>query len=179
MTTRRTGCCIAVRFEPDWPAEELPDFARWVEELGFEELWFARIPARVVDDHSGVLGQRVLHRAASPCRSARPRCAGSAAAAPAGLRGVDTLFWRPRNPPPAVGIKGSFVVVEQVWTVGEHALSRESARTDSHIQLISVSACRSSPSAISAWWMVCCDHCSSRHFNSAGTHRCGFSSDLN
>ena len=91
MTTRRTGCCIAVRFEPDWPAEELPDFARWVEELGFEELWFARIPARVVDDHSGVLGQRVLHRAASPCRSARPRCAGSAAAAPAGLRGVDTL----------------------------------------------------------------------------------------
>ena len=41
MTTTSTGCRIAVRFEPDWPAEELPDFARWVEEHGFEELWFS------------------------------------------------------------------------------------------------------------------------------------------
>ena len=41
QTTTGTGCRIAVRFEPDWPAEELPEFARWVEELGFEELWFS------------------------------------------------------------------------------------------------------------------------------------------
>jgi len=41
MTTTGTGCRIAVRFEPDWPAEELPEFARWVEEHGFEELWFS------------------------------------------------------------------------------------------------------------------------------------------
>ena len=41
MTTTRTGCRIAVRFEPGWPAEELPVFARWVEENGLEELWFS------------------------------------------------------------------------------------------------------------------------------------------
>ncbi|MGB3351913.1 MAG: LLM class flavin-dependent oxidoreductase [Mycobacterium sp.] len=41
MTTTDSGCRIAVRFEPDWPAEGLPEFARWVEEHGFEELWFS------------------------------------------------------------------------------------------------------------------------------------------
>lgn len=32
---------IGVRFEPDWPPEELPQFARWAEEAGYEELWFS------------------------------------------------------------------------------------------------------------------------------------------
>lgn len=37
MTTPRIG----VRFEPGWPPEELPDFALWAEEAGFDELWFS------------------------------------------------------------------------------------------------------------------------------------------
>lgn len=32
---------IGVRFEPDWAPEELPAFARWAEEAGFDELWFS------------------------------------------------------------------------------------------------------------------------------------------
>ena len=32
---------IGVRFEPDWPPEELPDFARWAEQAGYDELWFS------------------------------------------------------------------------------------------------------------------------------------------
>lgn len=32
---------IGVRFEPDWAPERLPDFARWAEEAGFDELWFS------------------------------------------------------------------------------------------------------------------------------------------
>ena len=32
---------IGVRFEPDWAPERLPDFARWAEDAGFDELWFS------------------------------------------------------------------------------------------------------------------------------------------
>ena len=32
---------IGVRFEPDWAPEELPAFARWAEDAGFDELWFS------------------------------------------------------------------------------------------------------------------------------------------
>jgi 5,10-methylenetetrahydromethanopterin reductase len=32
---------IGVRFEPDWPPEELPEFARWAEEHGYDEVWFS------------------------------------------------------------------------------------------------------------------------------------------
>ncbi len=32
---------IGVRFEPDWPPEQLPEFARWAEDAGFDELWFS------------------------------------------------------------------------------------------------------------------------------------------
>ena len=32
---------FGVRFEPDWPPEELPAFARWAEEHGYDELWFS------------------------------------------------------------------------------------------------------------------------------------------
>ncbi|WP_210479539.1 LLM class flavin-dependent oxidoreductase [Naasia sp. SYSU D00948] len=32
---------IGVRFEPDWPPEQLPAFARWAEDAGFDELWFS------------------------------------------------------------------------------------------------------------------------------------------
>lgn len=32
---------IGVRFEPDWAPEELPAFARWAEETGFDEIWFS------------------------------------------------------------------------------------------------------------------------------------------
>ena len=40
MTTTTTTR-IGVRFEPGWPPEDLPDFARWAEEAGFDELWFS------------------------------------------------------------------------------------------------------------------------------------------
>ncbi len=32
---------IGVRFEPDWAPEKLPDFARWAEQSGYDELWFS------------------------------------------------------------------------------------------------------------------------------------------
>jgi alkanesulfonate monooxygenase SsuD/methylene tetrahydromethanopterin reductase-like flavin-dependent oxidoreductase (luciferase family) len=32
---------IGVRFEPDWRPEELPSFARWAEQAGYDELWFS------------------------------------------------------------------------------------------------------------------------------------------
>jgi alkanesulfonate monooxygenase SsuD/methylene tetrahydromethanopterin reductase-like flavin-dependent oxidoreductase (luciferase family) len=32
---------IGVRFEPDWKPEDLPDFARWAENAGYDELWFS------------------------------------------------------------------------------------------------------------------------------------------
>jgi alkanesulfonate monooxygenase SsuD/methylene tetrahydromethanopterin reductase-like flavin-dependent oxidoreductase (luciferase family) len=32
---------IGVRFEPGWAPERLPDFARWAEDAGFDELWFS------------------------------------------------------------------------------------------------------------------------------------------
>jgi 5,10-methylenetetrahydromethanopterin reductase len=32
---------IGVRFEPDWPPEQLPEFARWAEREGYDELWFS------------------------------------------------------------------------------------------------------------------------------------------
>jgi 5,10-methylenetetrahydromethanopterin reductase len=32
---------IGVRFEPDWAPEGLPDFAAWVEKVGYDELWFS------------------------------------------------------------------------------------------------------------------------------------------
>ena len=32
---------IGVRFEPDWPPEELPEFAAWAEQAGYDELWFS------------------------------------------------------------------------------------------------------------------------------------------
>src|SRR5690606_22186970 len=32
---------IGVRFEPDWAPERLPEFARWAEGAGFDELWFS------------------------------------------------------------------------------------------------------------------------------------------
>ena len=40
-TTAPLGVRLGVRFEPDWPPEELPSFARWAEHAGFEELWFS------------------------------------------------------------------------------------------------------------------------------------------
>ncbi|MCL3861789.1 LLM class flavin-dependent oxidoreductase [Actinotalea sp. K2] len=41
-TSRSTGTLsFGVRFEPDWPPEELPEFARWAEEHGYDELWFS------------------------------------------------------------------------------------------------------------------------------------------
>lgn len=40
-TTTRNDIRIAVRFEPDWPPEELPEFARWAEQAGYDELWFS------------------------------------------------------------------------------------------------------------------------------------------
>jgi 5,10-methylenetetrahydromethanopterin reductase len=40
MTTELTPR-IGVRFEPDWAPERLPDFARWAEDAGFDELWFS------------------------------------------------------------------------------------------------------------------------------------------
>jgi alkanesulfonate monooxygenase SsuD/methylene tetrahydromethanopterin reductase-like flavin-dependent oxidoreductase (luciferase family) len=30
-----------VRFEPDWPPEDLRAFARWAEQAGYDELWFS------------------------------------------------------------------------------------------------------------------------------------------
>ena len=36
-----TTARIGVRFEPDWAPERLPDFARWAENTGFDELWFS------------------------------------------------------------------------------------------------------------------------------------------
>lgn len=35
------GPRVGVRFEPDWPPEELPEFARWAESAGYDELWFS------------------------------------------------------------------------------------------------------------------------------------------
>lgn len=32
---------VGVRFEPSWPPEELPEFARWAEGAGYDELWFS------------------------------------------------------------------------------------------------------------------------------------------
>ncbi len=32
---------IGVRFEPDWRPEELPEFARWAESVGYDEVWFS------------------------------------------------------------------------------------------------------------------------------------------
>jgi 5,10-methylenetetrahydromethanopterin reductase len=32
---------IGVRYEPDWAPEDLPEFARWAERAGFDELWFS------------------------------------------------------------------------------------------------------------------------------------------
>jgi 5,10-methylenetetrahydromethanopterin reductase len=32
---------IGVRFEPDWAPEKLPEFARWAEQAGYDELWFS------------------------------------------------------------------------------------------------------------------------------------------
>ncbi|AWB87703.1 LLM class flavin-dependent oxidoreductase [Mycetocola zhujimingii] len=40
MTTTTTPR-IGVRFEPGWPPEDLPEFARWAEDAGFDELWFS------------------------------------------------------------------------------------------------------------------------------------------
>ena len=40
MTTTMTPR-IGVRFEPSWAPERLPDFARWAEDAGFDELWFS------------------------------------------------------------------------------------------------------------------------------------------
>lgn len=33
--------CIGVRFEPDWAPEQLPEFARWAESVGYDEVWFS------------------------------------------------------------------------------------------------------------------------------------------
>ncbi|MET1053176.1 MAG: LLM class flavin-dependent oxidoreductase [Mycetocola sp.] len=41
MTTVAQPVRIGVRFEPDWPPEQLPEFARWAEDAGFHELWFS------------------------------------------------------------------------------------------------------------------------------------------
>ncbi|MBG6237785.1 alkanesulfonate monooxygenase SsuD/methylene tetrahydromethanopterin reductase-like flavin-dependent oxidoreductase (luciferase family) [Mycetocola sp. CAN_C7] len=41
MTTVAQPVRIGVRFEPDWPPEQLPEFARWAEDVGFDELWFS------------------------------------------------------------------------------------------------------------------------------------------
>ncbi|AQT79957.1 hypothetical protein B1R94_12750 [Mycolicibacterium litorale] len=41
MTPTQSSCRIGARFEPGWPAEDLPEFARWIEELGYDELWFS------------------------------------------------------------------------------------------------------------------------------------------
>jgi len=38
-TSRATR--FGVRFEPDWAPEELPEFSRWAEQAGFDELWFS------------------------------------------------------------------------------------------------------------------------------------------
>ena len=35
------GLRVGVRFEPDWPPERLRDFARAVERLGYDDLWFS------------------------------------------------------------------------------------------------------------------------------------------
>jgi 5,10-methylenetetrahydromethanopterin reductase len=32
---------VAVRYEPDWPPEDLPKFAKWAEKIGYDELWFS------------------------------------------------------------------------------------------------------------------------------------------
>lgn len=32
---------VGVRFEPEWAPEDLPEFARWVEQLGYDQLWFS------------------------------------------------------------------------------------------------------------------------------------------
>ncbi|MCP2031083.1 alkanesulfonate monooxygenase SsuD/methylene tetrahydromethanopterin reductase-like flavin-dependent oxidoreductase (luciferase family) [Okibacterium sp. HSC-33S16] len=40
MTTVMTPR-LGVRFEPGWAPERLPDFARWAEDAGFDELWFS------------------------------------------------------------------------------------------------------------------------------------------
>ena len=41
-TSPATGALrLGVRFEPDWPPEELPEFARWAERVGYDELWFS------------------------------------------------------------------------------------------------------------------------------------------
>lgn len=40
MTTTTTPR-IGVRFEPGWPPEDLPEFARWAEDAGYDELWFS------------------------------------------------------------------------------------------------------------------------------------------
>ncbi len=42
MTTEPAGHPgVGVRFEPDWAPEQLPEFARWAEAAGYDELWFS------------------------------------------------------------------------------------------------------------------------------------------
>lgn len=41
MTSTAAGIRIGIRFEPDWPPEALPEFARWAEAQGYDEVWFS------------------------------------------------------------------------------------------------------------------------------------------
>ena len=38
-----TGRAIGVRWDPRWAPEEAPEIARWVEELGYDELWMVEL----------------------------------------------------------------------------------------------------------------------------------------